>query len=425
MRSIVKKATTIMSQRIGIMQKYRVKLHNETFAGGVLILGALLALIISNSPIREHYFDYANTMIGPEAIHLSLPISAWAADGLLALFFFVVGLELKQEFVVGSLRDVRQALVPILAAVCGMAGPVLVYVIVQHITGSGIYDGWAIPVATDIAFALAVLGLFGRGLPPAVRTFLMTLAVVDDLLGIVVIAIFFSTDLNFAMLGVAIAVIAIFGFFAQKRMLRWWIAWPLAILAWYFMHASGIHATIAGVALGMTVPALMKKGEKESMTHVLSGKLEFYSSGFVLPIFAFFAAGVNIVDSGGFLGMLTDPVAMGIYLGLPIGKCLGIWGGVFIMTKLLRLRLGNGVDLADIFGVSIVAGIGFTVSLLIATLSFPATSPHEAHARVAVILGTLISAVLGAIALRVRAAQRIRGAGAKRDSLKRAERRLD
>lgn len=396
-----------MAKKSGLLAWYKNGLRSETFAGVVLIIGAIIALIWANSPIREIYFSISDYHVGPEALHLNLSIAHWASDGLLAIFFFIVGVELKYEFVAGSLRDMRQALVPVLAAVCGMVGPILVYCLVQLITGSGVYGGWAIPVATDIAFALGVLGVFGKGLPPAVRTFLMTLAVVDDLLGIIVIAVFFSSGIDFLYLFLAIATIAIFGFLVQKRIIKWWILWPLGILAWYLMHGSGVHATIAGVALGMTVPALMRKDEHEPLTEVFSDKLSFWSSGIILPIFAFFAAGVNIVDSGGFGQMITDPVAMGIYLGLPFGKMIGIFGGVFVMIKLLRLRLGDGVGLPDIFAVSLVAGIGFTVSLLIATLSFPANDPHEAHARVAVILGSLIAMILGGIALRVRAKQRL------------------
>lgn len=391
---------------------YRNALRSETVAGTVLIIGAIIALIWANSPLRDSYAALSDTVVGPHSLHLDLSLASWAADGLLAIFFFVVGMELKHEFVAGSLRDLRQALVPILAAVFGMAGPVLVYVLVQVVSGSGNFDGWAVPVATDIAFALAVLGVFGKGLPPAVRTFLMTLAVVDDLLGIVIIAIFFSSGIAIGFLLASFVTIAVFGFLVQRRITHWLILWPLGILAWYFMHGAGVHATIAGVILGMTVPALLRKGEDEALTHRLTDKIGFYTSGFILPIFAFFAAGVNVVDSGGFGKMLADPVAMGIYLGLPFGKLLGIFGGVVLLIKLFRLRLGNGVDLPDIFAVSFVAGIGFTVSLLIATLSFDHADPHGAHARVAVILGSVIALILGAMFLRIRARHRIRHAGA-------------
>ncbi|MBM7824804.1 NhaA family Na+:H+ antiporter [Arcanobacterium pluranimalium] len=400
-----------MSKRPTLIGRYRRALHSETFAGLMLILAAAIALIWANFPsgaVREAYATISETTVGISAIHLNLSLAEWAADGLLAIFFFVVGLELKEEFTTGSLRDVRRALVPILAAVCGMIGPILVYVLIQLITGSGNYGGWAVPVATDIAFALAVLGLFGKGLPPAIRTFLMTLAVVDDLLGIVLIAVFFAGSLNFIALALAVAVIALFGFLVQKRITKAYLLWPLGILAWYLMHLSGVHATIAGVALGMVVPAIQRKSERESLTHHFASKIEFYSAGFILPIFAFFASGVNVVDTGGFREMIVDPVAMGIYLGLPLGKMLGISGGVFIMVKLFKLKLGRGVNMLDILPVSLVAGIGFTVSLLIATLSFPASDPHEPHSRIAVLVGTLLSAIVGGAVLAARSKWRNR-----------------
>ncbi|QRV01956.1 Na+/H+ antiporter NhaA [Arcanobacterium phocisimile] len=402
-----------MPHRQNPIARYRRALHNEATAGIVLIVGAILALIWANSPIRESYMTLSETVIGPHSLHLDLTMSEWAADGLLAIFFFIVGMELKHEFVAGSLRDVKQALVPILAAVFGMVGPVVVYVVIQALTGSTVYDGWAVPVATDIAFALAVLGVFGKGFPPAVRTFLMTLAVVDDLLGIIIIAIFFSNGLNFLYLFIALAIVAVFGVLVRRRITKWYILWPLGILTWYFMHMSGVHATIAGVLLGMTIPVITTRKEPQPLTQTLTEKLEFYSAGFILPIFAFFAAGVNVVDSGGFGSMLVDPVSMGIYLGLPLGKFLGIFGGVYFMIKVLRLKLGHGVDLPDIFAISWVAGIGFTVSLLIATLSFTEGNPHGPHARVAVLLGSLLALLIGAFFLHLRAGQHQRGIAPK------------
>ncbi len=388
---------------------YKRALHNESFAGIVLIIGAMIALFWSNSPVRSSYFAIAEHVVGPQCLHLNLTLAEWASDGILAIFFFVVGLELKEEFTTGSLRSPRKALVPILAALCGMFGPMGIYVLVQLLTGSAEMGGWAVPVATDIAFALAILSIFGKGLPPAARTFLMALAVADDLGGIIVIGIFFSTGINFLWFAAALATVAIFGVLVQRRHIWWWALWPLGIFAWYAMHSAGIHATIAGVLLGMVVPARIRKGESVALTHRFVDRFSLASSGFVLPIFAFFAAGVNLVDSGGFGAMLTDPVAAGIYLGLPIGKCLGIFGGVWLLTKIFRLKLGNGVDMADIFPISIIAGIGFTVSLLIAYLSFDSANPHEPHARVAVIFGSLLSVVLGALALKLRLRTRARG----------------
>ena len=387
-----------------MIARYRQALKNETIAGVVLIIGAVLALIWANFPVqgaRSAYDSLANTSLFELHGH-EMSLSLISADFLLALFFFIVGMELKQEFVIGSLHNIRKALVPILAAVFGMAGPMIVYVVVQLLSSTPNWNGWAVPVATDIAFALGVLGLFGKGLPIALRTFLMTLAVVHDLLGILIIAIFFSENLNFIYLGLSIVVVAIFGVLAQKRIIRWYLLWPIGLIAWFFMFSSGIHATIAGVLLGMTIPARQLASEKLPLTEVLTEKLEFYSAGIILPIFAFFAAGVNVVDSGGFVAMLTDPAALGIYLGLPLGKMLGITGGVALMIYVFKLELGKNLYMGDINAMAFVAGIGFTVSLLIATLSFPPDDPAGPHARVAVLLGTLISLIIGAIFLRGR-----------------------
>ncbi len=390
---------------MGIITRYRESLKNETMAGIVLIIGAVVALIWANFPVqaaRQAYETLAFTELFQFAGH-SITASVIASDFLLAMFFFIVGMELKQEFVIGSLRDVKQALVPIIAAVFGMVGPMAVYIITQLLVAEPNWSGWAVPVATDIAFAVGVLGLFGKGLPIAMRTFLITLAVVDDLLGITIIAVFFSSNLNFLYLGISLLTIVVFGYLVQRRIGKWYILWPVGLVAWLFMFMSGIHATIAAVALGLTVPALQREDEPLPLTEAYTEKLNFYSAGFILPVFAFFAAGVNIVDSGGILAMLTDPAAIGIYLGLPVGKTVGITLGVAFLVYVLKLKLGKGMHLADVMAVSMIAGIGFTVSLLIATLSFDANDPAGPHARVAVLLGTLIALILGALLLRWRA----------------------
>lgn len=395
----------------GVLAWYRNKLHSSVFAGMVLGAGAIIALIWANSPWRDFYADLSSFTFGPGALGLHLPLGTWVADGLLAIFFFVVGLELKAEFVAGSLRDRKQALVPIICAVFGMVGPILLYTLIITLTGAGVWDGWAIPVATDIAFALAVLGLFGTGLPVAARTFLLTLAVVDDLLGIIIIAVYFATDLNFLWLFVSLGIVAIFGFLLHKRIIHWWLLWPLGLLAWGFMQASGVHATIAGVALGLTAPATPAAGEQVPLTEEIGTRFEPWSAGLVLPVFSFFAAGVNVVDMGGVVALLTHPVAIAIYVALPVGKCLGIWGGAVLLTRFTPLRLGKNIVLPDIFAISLVAGIGFTVSLLIASLSFDPASELSAYARVAVIVGSVLAMVLGAIALKVRGNARVSSTG--------------
>ncbi|MDP9801244.1 NhaA family Na+:H+ antiporter [Arcanobacterium wilhelmae] len=400
-----------MSKNPNILARYSRALHNETFAGMVLMVAAVIAIVWANSPFRETYEHLAHWEVGPEALGLHLGLAHWAADALLAVFFFTVGLELKQEFAIGSLRDRKLAMVPMVAAAFGMIGPILVYTSIQLFSAQPIYDGWAVPVATDIAFALGVLGLVGKGLPQALRTFLMTLAVVDDLLAIILIAVFFSENINLLWLAASLATIAIYGFVVQKRITKWWILWPLAILAWYFMFLSGIHATIAAVALGLTVPAIQKVKNRKitmPMTEFFTQKYHAFSAGFVVPAFAFFAAGVNVVDKGGLGELLADHVSVGIYLGLPLGKMLGITLSTWVMVKFFNGHLGRGVKMPDIAAMGLISGVGFTVSLLIAQLSFPEGSSHGAHAAVSVILGSLLAIVLGGWAARVRAHHHMR-----------------
>ncbi|WP_413450390.1 Na+/H+ antiporter NhaA [Georgenia phoenicis] len=392
--------------RRGPLAVYREKLGNETFAGMVLLAGALVALVWANSPWREAYASLSEITIGPAALHLDLTLAAWASDGLLAIFFFAVGLELKQEFVTGSLRDVRTAAVPVIAAFFGVLGPVAVYLLIQAVTGSGVWEGWPVPVATDIAFAVALLGIFGRGFPTALRLFLLTLAVVDDLIGIVIIAVVFADGLNYLLLAAAFLAVAVFAVLVRRRITAWWVLVPVGVVAWALMHASGVHATIAGVLLGMVVPAVARPGEDEDLSHRFEHRISWISSGIVLPIFAFFAAGVNVVDSGGILGVITDPVSVGISLGLPLGKLIGIWGGTALLVTLTPLVLGKGLNLKDMVGMSLLAGVGFTVSLLIAQLAFEPGSVESSHARVGVLLGSVLSAALGGIALRIRARTR-------------------
>ncbi len=385
------------------------RLRGETTAGVLLLIAVAIAMVWANGPWRDSYASLSATRVGPESLGLNMSLAHWASDGVLVLFFFVVGLELKTEFVTGSLRNVRAALLPILAAVCGMAVPAGLYAVIQ-VLGEGRLDGWAIPTATDIAFALALLGLFGRGLPPGLRVFLMTLAVMDDLMAIIVIAVFYSSGLDVVALVASFAAVAAFGALTARRITPWWLLVPRAAIAWAYRYRSGVHATNAGVLLGMVVPARMRRGERESLTHRFAHALVPLSNGFALPVFAFFSAGITI--SGG-LQMLLDPVPLGVMVGLIAGKVLGVWGGVALMTRFTPLRLAGGVDLIDILCASFLAGVGFTVSLLIAELSFPGEE-IGASARLAVVAASTISAVLAAVALRLRLRTAVRGAGAVR-----------
>jgi NhaA family Na+:H+ antiporter len=372
----------------------------ETTGGFLLIAAAAVALLWANSPWRAAYDTVSHTVLGPGALHLDLDVAHWAADGLFAIFFFTVGLELKREIVVGSLRDPRRAAVPVIAAIGGMLVPAAVYCAVLLASGDRTdLGGWAIPTATDIAFALAVLAIFGRGLPVAIRTFLLTLAVVDDLLAIVVIAVFYTGSVSLGALGLALVVIALFAGLARSAHGHPWLLAALALVAWALMHASGVHATIAGVLLGLAVPARPLHGEADDRAHRYEQAVKPWSAVVALPLFAFFSAGVTLVADGGGDSPLTRAVVPAVVLGLVVGKVTGILGAVALVTRSSRLRLPDGVGLRDLLPVGLLAGIGFTVSLLITELSFT-DETTTAGAKVAVLAGTLVSATAAAVLLR-------------------------
>lgn len=299
----------------------------------------------------------------------------------------------------GSLRNPKEAAVPMIAAAGGVVVPALLYTVVILSTDPGALHGWAIPAATDIAFALAVLAVFGRGLPRGIRTFLMTLAVVDDLIAIVIIAIFYTASINGLFLGLALATVAVFGLVVRMRRVHWYFLIPLALTAWALLHASGVHATVAGVMLGMTVPALAMHGERHSRTDRFNHALHPLSSGVALPIFAFFAAGVTLVGGEGAGSVFGQGVVAAVIAGLVIGKPLGVLGTTWVVTRFTQMRLPDAIGLRDLAPVGFLTGIGFTVALLVAELSFP-DGHHTAGAKIAVLAASLLAAILGAILLR-------------------------
>jgi NhaA family Na+:H+ antiporter len=384
--------------------------------GGALLLGAtLLALVLANTGAAGFYNSLRDFTFGPEGLHLNLSVGAWAADGLLAIFFFVVGLELKEEFVAGKLRNIRTAIVPIAAAVGGVIVPALIYVIVNLDSGSAALQGWAIPAATDIAFAVAVIAVVGRHLPSALRTFLLTLAVVDDLLAISIIAVFYTDEINFLFLGLAALPLAAFAVAVQRGVRAWWILIPLGLVTWALVHASGIHATVAGVLLGFVVPVIatrrarVKAGTDASGRQLYDGLAAHFadrwsvvSTAVAVPLFAFFSAGVTVGGLAGLTESFQDTIALGIMAGLVLGKAIGITTTTFLVTRLPGLRIDPSIRWVDMIGMAFVAGIGFTVSLLVGELSFGAGSESDDHVKVGVLAGSLIAALIGAAILSVR-----------------------
>ena len=382
-------------------------LRKETVGGVLLLLGTLIALVWANSPWSAAYDSLRDTRVGPASLHLDLSLGTWAADGLLAIFFFVAGLELKREFVAGDLRDTRRAALPVAAAVGGMAVPALIYVLVNLGTGDGGTRGWAIPTATDIAFALAVLAVISTHLPSALRTFLLTLAVVDDLLAITIIAIFYTSALSVTPLLLALLPLALFGFLAQRRIRWWWLLLPLAVLTWALVHASGVHATVAGVLLAFTVP--VARSEAAGGPDAGPGLAEHFehrfrpiSAGVAVPVFAFFAAGVTVGGFSGLAQSLTDTVALGIVAGLVVGKAVGITAATWLVARFTRAELDDDLSWWDVVGLALLGGIGFTVSLLIGELAFGQGSVRAEHAKVGVLVGTVAAALLATVLLRLR-----------------------
>jgi Na+:H+ antiporter, NhaA family len=363
-------------------------LRSESVGGLLAVSAAVVALVWANSPVDSAYHSFVGYDIGP------LDIEHWGAEGALTLFFFVAGLEVKREFVVGSLRRVADALVPVTAAVCGVAVPALLYLVVNLSASSGRPDGWAIPSATDIAFALAVLSVVGSRLPSSLRAFLLTLAVVDDLMVIAIIAVVFTDEIHVPELVVALALAALWSVLQQRRVDAAWLYLLLAVATWWFMHESGVHATIAGVLLGLLTRVRRDPGEDESPAERLEHRLTPVSAGLAVPFFALVSAGVS-VSGGGVL--LHDPVVIGVLVGLVLGKPIGVLGGTYLVTRLTRAELNEELTWTQMVGVAQLAGIGFTVSLLVADLSFAGS---EADAAKAGVLGaSLVAAVLGSLTL--------------------------
>ncbi|MET7424823.1 Na+/H+ antiporter NhaA [Dactylosporangium sp. NPDC005555] len=397
-------------------------LRAETVGGVLLLAAAVTALIWSNSPWADGYHAVRGTTIGPAALHLDLTIGAWAADGLLAIFFFVAGLELKREFVAGDLRDPRRAAVPVAAAIGGVIVPALLYVAINHGSDDAALRGWAIPTATDIAFALAVLAVIGRHLPAALRTFLLTLAVVDDLLAIVIIAVFYTAQLSvLPLLGVLLP-LAAFAVLVQRRVRRWWLLLPLAVATWTLMHASGIHATVAGVLLAFAVPVL--RGDADGDRAAGPGLAEHFehrfrpiSAGLAVPGFALMSAGVTIGGISALGTALSDRVAVGIIVALVVGKVIGILAATWLVATFARARLGDGLAWVDVLGLGLLGGIGFTVSLLIGELAFGPADARDDIVKLAVLTGSVIAALLAAVVLRIRdrTYRRLREAEARDD----------
>ena len=364
-------------------------LRTETVGGAIVLAAAVIAVLWANSPLSQAYDDLRHLDIGP------LNVEHWAADGALTLFFYVAGLEVKREFLVGSLRKPADAMVPIVAAAAGVAVPALIYFAVN--ANDGRPEGWAIPAATDIAFALAVLAVVGSALPTQLRAFLLTLAVVDDLIVIVIIAVFYTSTVNVWWLASAAGLLVVFAALQRIRGESWLWYVPLALATWWCVHESGIHATIAGVAMGLLTRVLPDEGEEKSPAEILEHVLAPWSAGLAVPFFALMSAGVEIGGGG---ERLKDPVVIGVVLGLVVGKPLGVLSGAWVVTRFTRAELNPELSWRDVIGVAILAGVGFTVALLVSDLSFDGAEVEAA--KTAVLTGSVVAAVIAGFMLRRR-----------------------
>lgn len=372
-------------------------LRTETVGGMVLLAATAVALIWANSPLQGAYAALRDARVGPAALHLDLTVASWATDGLLAVFFYVVGLELKRELVVGELSSASRALLPVVAAAGGMVVPAGIALAVGW--GSpGIEQAWAIPVATDIAFALAVLALTGSALPATARVFLLGLAVADDLGAIVVIAVLFSTGLDVLALAGAAAGAAVFWWLQRCRVRAWWLYVPLGVLVWALVHAAGVHATIAGVLLGLLTRVRADPDEQEAPALRMEHLLQPWSAGLCVPVFALFAAGVP-VGAAALRAVLAEPIALGVLLGLLAGKVVGIFGSCWLAIRLTPARRPAGLGWRDLLAVSMLGGVGFTVSLLIAELSLARHGQLVETAKAAVLLASAAASLIGAALL--------------------------
>ncbi|MXP41765.1 Na+/H+ antiporter NhaA [Altererythrobacter soli] len=386
-----------MAERIlsAAVRPFRALFVSDAFAGVLLIAVAALAIGLANSPFASTYFEVFHARLAWSPIPKLYNLHLWINDALMAVFFFVIGLEVKREVIAGNLADPRQRRLPVLAAMAGMAAPALVYF---WVAGSeySLQRGWAIPAATDIAFAMGVIGLLGSRVPAALRLFLLTVAVVDDLGAVIIIAVFYTANIKLAWLLAALGIVAVmiaFNRYGMRRISPFILA---ALALWYCVLNSGVHATIAGVVAALTIPMRTRDGHSmlETMEHALVG----WNAYLVVPLFGFANAGVALGQIG--LDALFDPLPLAIAGGLVVGKQVGIFGSIVAADKLGFARRPEGASWAQIWGTAVLCGIGFTMSLFIGALAFPRDPLLVEEAKLGVLTGSLISAILGYLILR-------------------------
>ncbi len=364
----------------------------ESAGGIILVIAAAIAMVIANSPLNEIYQAVLHTYI------LGMSVSHWINDGLMAIFFLLIGLEVKRELLEGALKSRETAIFPAIAAVGGMLAPALIYILFNSSDPTAV-QGWAIPAATDIAFALGIMALLGNRVPVSLKVFLLALAIIDDLGVVVIIALFYSGDLSTIALAVGFLATAILFMLNSKHVTKLAAYLIVGFILWVAVLKSGVHATLAGVVIGFAIP-LKGNGKESSPLKHLEHALHPYVAFGILPLFAFANAGISL--EGVSLSGLTATLPLGIALGLFIGKPLGIFSFSWAAVKLGVAKLPEGIGMKHIFAVSVLCGIGFTMSIFISSLAFGMENVEfDTYARLGILMGSTMAAVMGYILLRM------------------------
>ncbi|WP_313600059.1 Na+/H+ antiporter NhaA [Epilithonimonas vandammei] len=380
------------------LSKYFQKFFYSSKTSGILlILCVFLSLIIANTSSAEGFQNFLDTKIGTEIFHLNYSLSVWINDGLMAIFFLLVGLEIKRELVEGELSDIKKASLPIFAAIGGMLIPALIFIAFNHSTDYK--NGWAIPMATDIAFSLAIISLLGKSVPNSLKIFLSALAIVDDLGAIIVIALFYTDSIDWLSLGVCGGITLLLIILNKLKVTKIIFYLVPGLFLWYFMHHSGIHATIAGVILAFTIPTNVSDTEISPLEK-LEEQLHIPVSFFIMPIFAL--ANTNITFQAEVLDHFVSPLSLGIIFGLFGGKVLGI--NLFSFLA-IRFKLGELPAFSawkEMVGVGFMAGIGFTMSIFVSLLAFPGNIENQDISKISVLFASVLSGIVGFIILKTK-----------------------
>ena len=387
-----------MDNSFNISQAIKNFFSREEKSGILLLLFATLALITVNSPLQSLYYDikYTDIPINLGDFNFTKSVSHWVNDGLMAIFFFVIGLELKREILEGELSSFDRMVLPGIAAVGGMAAPALVYILI-NINNPENMSGWAIPTATDIAFSLAVLLIIGKSVPLSLKVFLLSLAIIDDLGAVLIIAFFYTAEISSVYLLYSLIVFGLLVVVNLSGNQKMYIYMILGIFLWYFVLKSGVHATIAGVLLATTIPNNVENNVDHSMLKHLEHKLHNFVGILVLPVFAFFNSDINFSDVT--MSSVYSPLSMGVILGLLLGKPIGITLFTYVGMKTKLFSLPENVTLKDVFGLSLLCGIGFTMSLFINGLAFTETYLIDSS-KLGIFIGSIVSAIAGYLILK-------------------------